>query len=209
MKKNESGFSAVETILLLVVVIALAGVGYYVYKAKKNTTSTYNSAANASTTTKPAVKTTTTDPTASWKSFTSTAGKFSLKYPSNWVTETSCLSNQFWAAPTAASLGQCGSSTVSEITVIGSTTHGCFPLDSTFSNVTSETVTISGVQGTKYSGVVNSAQDASFGPVGTKVEQYCVSTSAVHYTASYNQLAGYPDASSDFNLIVTKMLTFN
>jgi len=49
LKKNEWGFSAIEAVLLLVVVIALVGVGYYVYRAKKNTTATYNAAANTST----------------------------------------------------------------------------------------------------------------------------------------------------------------
>ncbi len=39
VNKSNKGFSAIETVLLVVIVLAIAGVGYYVYKANKNSLS--------------------------------------------------------------------------------------------------------------------------------------------------------------------------
>jgi hypothetical protein len=86
--KNETGFGAIEAILILVIVIAIAGVGWYVWKAKKNTDSTYNTVANTSTTNKPIVKpktTITVDPYAGWKTYNDPSNIFSVKYPDNWT----------------------------------------------------------------------------------------------------------------------------
>ena len=58
LKKNQSGFGAIEAILLVVIAAALVGVGWYVLKAKKNTTTNYNNAAASTNTTKTATQTT-------------------------------------------------------------------------------------------------------------------------------------------------------
>ncbi len=60
LDKNQSGFGAIEVILVIFIIAILGGVGWYVLKAKKNTTTNYNNAANSQTVTKPA----TTTPTA-------------------------------------------------------------------------------------------------------------------------------------------------
>ncbi len=42
--KSEQGFSAFETTLILVIIVALVGVGYWVYKQNHNKTSTSSTA---------------------------------------------------------------------------------------------------------------------------------------------------------------------
>jgi len=92
LKKNESGFGAIEAILVVVIVAAIAGVGWYVWKAKKNTLATYNGTASVSATTKPAAQT--SNPYSGWKSYTLQFEKISFKYPSDWtITDTSSTSN--------------------------------------------------------------------------------------------------------------------
>ena len=83
MKKNEKGFSAVEIILVLVVVGLIGVVGFMVYKNhnKKpatNTVATTTTTKPATTETKPA-----TDPYAGWKSYCGDSGAC-FKYPSDW-----------------------------------------------------------------------------------------------------------------------------
>lgn len=82
IKKNETGFSAVELLIILVVVALIGGVGYFVYKSHHKTTP---ASVTTSTTTKPATKTTTptpVDPYAGWQSYSDS--HLSFKYPSGW-----------------------------------------------------------------------------------------------------------------------------
>jgi cytoskeletal protein RodZ len=44
MKKNQSGFSAIEALLILVIVGIIGGTGWYVIQANKNTNDTLNNA---------------------------------------------------------------------------------------------------------------------------------------------------------------------
>lgn len=84
LKKNESGFSAVEVILVLVIVAMLGSVGWYVWSNRsKNITTNTSTSTNASTT-KPASTTTTpvVDKYKGWKTYTD--ANLSLRYPTNW-----------------------------------------------------------------------------------------------------------------------------
>ncbi|HUD06300.1 MAG TPA: hypothetical protein VMR34_00265 [Candidatus Saccharimonadales bacterium] len=85
LNNNDSGFSAVELILAIVILALIGTVGWLVYKNHHKTTSA--SAATVSTA-KPvysSTKTTTvTNPYTGWKSFCSSYGGLCLKYPSNW-----------------------------------------------------------------------------------------------------------------------------
>lgn len=47
MNKNEQGFSAVEGLLILVIVGSIGGVGYFVYQSKSKTTSSLNNTAKS------------------------------------------------------------------------------------------------------------------------------------------------------------------
>jgi hypothetical protein len=96
--KNEKGFSAVEIVLVLVIVVLLGAVGWLVYKdhhksktvASVTTVSTTKPAASTSTKT-----TTTPSPYAGWKAYTLPVEKLSFKYPSDWtVSNTAPTSTQ-------------------------------------------------------------------------------------------------------------------
>ncbi|HEY5152942.1 MAG TPA: hypothetical protein VII55_03125 [Candidatus Saccharimonadales bacterium] len=73
LHKKETGFSAVETILILAIVALIGALGYMVYR-------NHNSAKTSlvATTTKTAV-----NPYAGWKTYSSNGT--SLKYPANWI----------------------------------------------------------------------------------------------------------------------------
>lgn len=57
-KKNQKGFSAIEGLLILVIVVIVGGTAFYVYHASKNTNNIYNAAIQSST---PKTKLHTTD----------------------------------------------------------------------------------------------------------------------------------------------------
>ena len=88
IRKNETGFSAVEVVLVLVIVSLIGVVGFMVYKNHNKKTAT-NSVATT-TTTKPTTttqtKTTTPvpDPYAGWKTNCDTATNGCFRYSSDW-----------------------------------------------------------------------------------------------------------------------------
>ena len=89
LKKNEHGFSAVELVLVLVIVALIGIVGWMVYKNHNKSTP----ATTVSETTS-----TTTNPYAGWKSYTLQYENISFNYPSNWTlkddSETMAEANQ-------------------------------------------------------------------------------------------------------------------
>ena len=157
-----------------------------------------------------------TDPTANWASYTSQDSKFTLKYPSSWVLEntTGCTStqdNQFGIGPTSSSAGSCKALTTPEISVLD-TAHACLPLVS--AGYTTTQATVAGLSVKEYSGVSNGtpAETNAIGILGTKYIEYCIPSSTdpnLVYKATYIQTPSYPDASTDFNLMITKTLSFN
>lgn len=48
-QQDQHGFSGVETVLVLVIVAVIGLVGWYVYRARQNTNSTYNAINSSST----------------------------------------------------------------------------------------------------------------------------------------------------------------
>jgi hypothetical protein len=78
--KNNKGFTLVEVLLLIVVLILVGGLGYLGYKQVNKNSTTSTSSTTASTT-----KTTAVDPYAGWKTGTLKYEKISFKYPSNYT----------------------------------------------------------------------------------------------------------------------------
>lgn len=81
LRKNESGFSAVEVILALIIVALICVVGYMVYKNhhKTNTAvATKKSSSQTSTTSKP------TNPYAGWLTCNDTTLGVHFRYPASW-----------------------------------------------------------------------------------------------------------------------------
>jgi len=86
-KTNQKGFSAVETILVLVIVVLIGTVGYLVYKNhhKATTANTTNTAKTSTSTT----SSSTTNPYAGWNTYTATLLPVSFKYPKDWTIDNS------------------------------------------------------------------------------------------------------------------------
>lgn len=93
MKKlNTKGFTAIEGLLILVIVGIIGGAGYYVYKSQKDTEDTSNSTGNSEVTIdKNEVDKETskeaTDLTAGWKTGEIGTTGLSFKYPPKWSLE--------------------------------------------------------------------------------------------------------------------------
>lgn len=88
ISKNQNGFSAVEAVLILVILGIVGFTGYFVWHAKQNTDKSL--ASNNSTT--PIIKKKTpasiqsADPYAGWSGCSDTSEGLSFKYPSAWTT---------------------------------------------------------------------------------------------------------------------------
>ncbi|OGL39984.1 hypothetical protein A3J32_03040 [Candidatus Saccharibacteria bacterium RIFCSPLOWO2_02_FULL_46_7] len=86
MKKNQSGFSVVEGLLILVIVALLGGAGWYAYNAS-NKADESSSTITSPTNTKDAENNKTCTPTAEWKEYSNTEYKHSFYYPPTYKAE--------------------------------------------------------------------------------------------------------------------------
>jgi len=81
-RSNDYGFGLTAVLVVILVLMLVGGAGFYVYERQQKTNSQSNSSQTGTNTTpqpEPQV-----DPYAGWKSYTSTVGGFSFKYPSSW-----------------------------------------------------------------------------------------------------------------------------
>jgi Tfp pilus assembly protein PilE len=85
LQRDENGFSAVEVVLVLVIVALIGVVGWLVYKDHRKTVATNNVATTTSTKATTTPKTTTpTNPYANWSSYCDTMSNGCFYYPSSW-----------------------------------------------------------------------------------------------------------------------------
>jgi hypothetical protein len=221
MKRNQNGFSAVEGLLIFVIVVIIGGTGWYVMSANNKTNDTLNNAGLGTAAKATKKKTTTTssatqaDTTANWTAYSNKDGQFSLKYPVAWATATNpqlCAGGIFMLGGDSKSVGKCGSDDTGQITMTWRQDRTvCGDLDSdSWTTNSKEAVTVAGVKGTKIVAVAK-AQDQLLGsvPEGTKTVQYCFIANNMTYIADYTQLSSYPNVLSDFDLMVTKTLKFS
>ncbi len=217
--KVQKGFTAIEGLLILIIVGILGGTGWYVYNAHNKTADTFNNADQANSSVvkytkkaKPAV-----DPTADWTSYSSKDGQYSLKYPKTWATAAHpelCSAGLLLLGADAKSVGACASENAGQVEVVsisGDSSKDA-ELKTGYVSITKTSVTVGTVVGVKMVGTA-SGQVTSGAPGaladGTKVTKYIFYTNSHTYTATYVQLASYPNALSDFNLMVTKTLNFS
>jgi Tfp pilus assembly protein PilV len=219
LRHNQKGFAVVEILLALIFVAIVVFIGMYVAHNRSTKTSAANATTNAETSTTAKKTTPAPDPTADWTSYTSTLGKFSLKYPTSWVTTTNpdlCANTDrtglFMLGVNSDSVGRCASENIGQMYVTwGTERSSCGGLSGdAWRQDSKKTVTVGGVSATKIEATAKD-QGAGLGayPEGTKTVQYCVVANNKTYIADYTQLSSYPDALSDFNLMVTKTLKFN
>jgi Tfp pilus assembly protein PilE len=88
LKNNQHGFTGIEGVLVLAVIIIIGLVSYMVYNNHKKTTPVATVATtttkSSTATTPPKTTTTTPDPYAGWKTYDSSLQGLSFKYPATW-----------------------------------------------------------------------------------------------------------------------------
>lgn len=120
--RNFKGFSAIEGLLIIVIVGILGFTGWYVYNSKQNAdkSNTASTQVSSSTATKAAA-----DPYAGWKTYTSTYEKSSYRYPSDWKSVAPKMTGQDANADAYQLQSPSGKVTVSWISGVGGVGGAC------------------------------------------------------------------------------------
>ena len=210
LKKNERGFGAIEATLLVVILITLIGVGYYVYKAKQNTSALYNQTATTSVVKKPTVKSKSTtpvnDPTANWQTVKSSDASFSIKIPQSWVSIT-CQpfgggGPNLYIASSQTYLAKCNSDFIGEASFISAADQSASTAPtkgSTDQSFSTQAVTLDAVSGYKTTNLT-SASDAL--TPNTTYTTYSFYSNNMSFYARYQQITNGPNDLATFNQIV-------
>src|ERR1700759_4494831 len=85
---DQTGFSIIETLLILVAVGILGFTGWYVYHPKQTSDKNYSAAANTTVPSykdKATTKTATFNPYSGWNTYTVASTALSFKYPATWT----------------------------------------------------------------------------------------------------------------------------
>lgn len=216
LKGNRHGFAVVETLLIIVIVALIGFVGWYVYRAMKNTNNAYNTATNTSNSTAPkfgtrkktskVVTPQAADATAGWTTVKSPDASFSFKTPPSWVSlacdKSGGSASTVYLASSQARLAACQSDNTGEASLAVTTDKSAAAApkkqgtDQSFSYVS---FTANGVKGYKAT-EVTSADDAIL--PNTKIITYSFYSKNKSYFASYRQPKGAADDSATFEQIV-------
>lgn len=208
-------------IIVVLLVAAVSGAGWYVYNNHNKTKVERTGGTNSYATTSKSASTVapvTVDLTAGWTAYSNAKGAFSLKYPVSWVTATNpelCSDGIVLLGPNAASVGKCGSDFIGQIYVTSS--DGDSRTDrklssSLYVDITTESVTVTGVTGQKQTGTskdTSGMEAIGSVPDGSKNIIYIFYTNGKTYVAQYIQRPTDTDVHSDFDLLVTKTLKFS
>jgi len=205
--KNQKGFSALEGLLILVIVSLIGFVGWYVFHTKASVNNTYKSAVQTSGAVLPKSSANTT---FDWVSYSSEADKYSFKYPKTWVKK-DCGGPAIYLAADQKHLAACNSGYVGQMIVgvdDGDTRTDNNP-DSGNVSCTTEKVTVDQVDGRKF--VCTVSKDFPNDTGATESTDYLFYSSANDktYDLTYLTIPGAPDAQNDFNTLVTQTLLFH
>jgi hypothetical protein len=217
LMKSQKGFGVVEAILIVVIVGILGFTGWYVYSSQNSTNNIYDKTSNSASTKSTKNK----DQTAGWKAYSSVAGQYSLKYPASWSTPTNpdaCTGGLLLLGGNAQSVGKCGGDgpgafgQMAVLSIEGDQ-QKTESIDTTgYKDISSKTVSVNGITGTRYQGVAYGQQDGEGIPGfanGTKVVVYVFFTSNRTYVTTYVQANSYPNVLADFDTMITKTLQFH
>ena len=211
---NENGFSIIEGVILLIIVLGISLIGYYVYKQNSDTPATPVSSFNQPTTSKPANKVATTSPSQNknWSTINSLDQAYSIKYPKGWVIN-NCDQNTVLIGPDDISAGKCNSDSPAQVMIIKTEGDKRDTLElkaQDYPDLNNTDVSINGVKGLIQSGTLQTIGETFVGPPsGTKMKQYIFVRDNNTYVFSYIQLPSFSDKQNYFDQMVTKTLKFN
>ena len=217
---NHKGFTVIEVLLLIFIIMVLGGVGWYVWQAKNKTDKNFKDSDSANSSTI-LYATRRTGPTADWYWYGNREGDFALYHPTLWVRASNlenCTPGLFMVGGNEDSAGKCATESFGQITVYSQ--EGVHTIQSElrdgYTNVVRhDAPTADGIIGAKMSGeAVGQQQESEIGttglPDGTEVTVYIFYEPDDNrtYTATYIQLDSYPNVLSDFDRMVTDTLRF-
>jgi type II secretory pathway pseudopilin PulG len=218
MKKNQKGYGIVELLLVIVLVGIFAFAGWYILDSNKTADTSLSSAEAVSSSTAKNSKALASakDSTADWITYSSQDGQYMVKYPKSWATATHpelCTSGLLLLGANSKSVGSCGSENFGQISIWSLAVSGQVSQGlnrSGYMGVTKKAVTVNGIAGSRESATA-SGQASQPGGLsdGTKVVDYIFTTNNRVYALTYVQNVSYPDALSDFDLMVTKTFQFH
>jgi hypothetical protein len=189
------------------------GVAKYISSTAPGATDT-PAASSGPTTSRVPTPSPSTNPTATWTSYSDAADQFSLRYPSSWQQRTCAAGGHttLYLAPTTANLGACNSDFGGMMSAGASAgdQRSTYRLSSSgYDGLTTTDVTVAGVTGTRQAATVSGSSDAALGPSpGTKVVQYLFNTGGRTYRCLYSQDPSTATAQADFDLMVKNTLAF-
>jgi hypothetical protein len=219
MKKRQKGFGAVELIIILLILLALVLGGWYVWsKMSKDKDAKATEKTATSSATGEDADTDATSPTEGWEVYSNEAGDYTFKYPAAWVFAESpedCSAETVLFAPAAASLGKCATESGGQMqanSAVGDVRSEYQFTEAYYTSKTDEAVTVEGVTGNKLTAIVSGMEgvvEVGGWPDDTKIVRYLFFTNGRTYTITYVQQPDYPDALSDFSLLVTGTFRFS
>lgn len=213
---TQSGFSVFDIVLALALVGVIGAAGYFAFQNYANKTA-IGGAPSSSASPSPS-PTMTSKITASWKTYTSDKGGFSLRYPLSWKQPTNpelctpgLMDRSLYLGPDENSVLKCGSGFSGQMAVfsVDGDRRADYVLDKTDTARTSQSVAAGGVAGMREYGVV--AADRMMGASkGTIETTYTFFSKGKTFVGTYLQAPSgtnpSKDVLGDFDLMIKSTL---
>lgn len=210
--KFDSGFTAVESILTILIISGVVLIGLYVYKTNEQApdSASVSSSQNVNPAqTKKAVSVNTTY--KSWTEIKPADNSYSIKYPQGWQIN-KCDQGTILLGPDDLSAGKCNSDAPGQVMIIqtdGDVRDNYELKAQDYPDLNNSEVNVDGVKGYVQTGTYQAVSENFLGPAsGTKTKQYIFVKNGNTYVFTYMQTPSFNNAQSYFDQMVTKTLQF-
>lgn len=226
VSNNQKGFSAVEALIIIVIVGLLSFGGWYVWQNQRNSaaSNTTNQPSKDLVVNNKELDRQKNNLMAGWLDYSSSqeAG-FSLRYPQTWVKaegqEACTTTNTMGFGADAGSRGICSAGARSQIFILsaaGDSRSDRELSSKKFSNIETQEVTINGTLGKRQNGnYIRTQDDDEYGPAEPRTENgskrviYLFYANKRTYFIEYTQGTSSKDILEEFDLMVTKTFKFS